>query len=418
MGLLNGLFEAGGAIYGMDKNIKNVEAVGDQALADARSYGAGFQQDTAFKPFTVTSGLGNTSVGANGGTTSTLSADQQTLQSLLQSQGTGFLNNTADLGSLYNTANNEYGLGNTITRGNEVLSNVGGVFDTLGIGYNGTREDNLISKLQGGDSARGQELTNILQGGGNTGQDIFNQLQAMQAPSQNRDQLALEQRLFNQGRGGVSTAQYGGTPEQFALSKAQEEARLGAAVQARQFANQEQQVRSDQAFRAMQLAGQEQQINSGQALAGIQQGQSEANMYGDMAFRGNEQGLQQLNAESAARQAAGIQAMQAQQQQYGLGQSLIDQSYRPNNELINQLNPAIDLAGLAELGQRQGAQLAAALSEAGLQARTEQQGIAADLKASQISGISGLVNSGTNALGQKGNSGTGLFNNILSTLFG
>ena len=418
MGLLNGLFEAGGAIYGMDKNIKNVEAVGDQALADARSYGAGFQQDTAFKPFTVTSGLGNTSVGANGGTTSTLSADQQTLQSLLQSQGTGFLNNTADLGSLYNTANNEYGLGNTITRGNEVLSNVGGVFDTLGIGYNGTREDNLISKLQGGDSARGQELTNILQGGGNTGQDIFNQLQARQAPSQQRDQLALEQRLFNQGRGGVSTALYGGTPEQFALSKAQEEARLGAAVQARQFANQEQQVRSDQAFRAMQLAGQEQQINSGQALAGIQQGQSEANMYGDMAFRGNEQGLQQLTAESAARQAAGIQAMQAQQQQYGLGQSLIDQSYRPNNELINQLNPAIDLAGLAELGQRQGAQLAAALSEAGLQARTEQQGIAADLKASQISGISGLVNSGTNALGQKGNSGTGLFNNILSTLFG
>lgn len=56
-------------------------------------------------------------------------------------------------------------------------------------------------------------------------QQIFNRLQAMTSPGQERERLALENRLFNQGRGGVSTAAYGGTPEQLAMAKAIEEQR-------------------------------------------------------------------------------------------------------------------------------------------------------------------------------------------------
>jgi hypothetical protein len=56
-------------------------------------------------------------------------------------------------------------------------------------------------------------------------QQIFNRLQAMTSPGQERERLALENRLFNQGRGGVSTAMYGGTPEQLAMAKAIEEQR-------------------------------------------------------------------------------------------------------------------------------------------------------------------------------------------------
>jgi len=56
-------------------------------------------------------------------------------------------------------------------------------------------------------------------------QQIFNRLQAMTSSGQEREALELENRLFNQGRGGVSTAMYGGTPEQLARAKAVEEQR-------------------------------------------------------------------------------------------------------------------------------------------------------------------------------------------------
>jgi hypothetical protein len=76
-------------------------------------------------------------------------------------------------------------------------------------------------------------------------QQIFNRLQAMTSPGQERERLALENRLFNQGRGGVSTAMYGGTPEQLAIAKAIEEQRstnvFGAMQQS--MAEQEQKAR-------------------------------------------------------------------------------------------------------------------------------------------------------------------------------
>lgn len=397
MGFLSGALEAGGAIYGMDENIKNVEQVGEDALASARQYGAGFQQDTAFKPFTVTSGLGSSAVNAQGGVTQTLGAEQADIQNLLQSQANSFLGTQSPtLGGLYNQGVDQFGVTGTAGRSGEILGGLDATLSGLGLGRSNQREQDLMSILQGG-------------GGAGREQDIFNQLMAVQQPSQQRDQLALEQRLFNQGRGGVNTAMYGGTPEQFAMAKAQEEARLGASVQARQLSNQEQQVAS------------------GQALQAIQQGQAETNMFANMGLTGNQQALQQLQAESGANQAAAQQALATQGQQFNIGQSLLDQSYRPNQELINQLEPGVNLANIAGLGQRQGAELAAALSEAGLQARTAQQGIAGNLKASQIEAISQMLNSGTNAAGNYGNqqiaagntSGAGGFlNQVLSGLFG
>ena len=397
MGFLSGALEAGGAIYGMDENIKNVEQVGEDALASARQYGAGFQQDTAFKPFTVTSGLGSSAVNAQGGVTQTLGAEQADIQNLLQSQANSFLGTQSPtLGGLYNQGVDQFGVTGTAGRSGEILGGLDATLSGLGLGRSKQREQDLMSILQGG-------------GGVGREQDIFNQLMAVQQPSQQRDQLALEQRLFNQGRGGVSTSMYGGTPEQLAMAKAQEEARLGASVQARQLANQEQQVAS------------------GQALQAIQQGQAETDMFANMGLTGNQQALQQLQAESGANQAAAQQALATQGQQFNIGQSLLDQSYRPNQELINQLQPGVNLANIAGLGQRQGAELAAALSEAGLQARTGQQEIAGNLKASQIEAISQMINSGTNAAGNYGNqqiaagntSGAGGFlNQVLSGLFG
>jgi hypothetical protein len=69
-------------------------------------------------------------------------------------------------------------------------------------------------------------------------QEIYDQIQAATAPQQMAERLGLEERLAAQGRLGVQTAQFGGTPEQLAMEKAQQQtmaqARLNAAQQARQ----------------------------------------------------------------------------------------------------------------------------------------------------------------------------------------
>ena len=63
-------------------------------------------------------------------------------------------------------------------------------------------------------------------------QDIYGRIRATQTPEEQRQRLAQEERLAAQGRLGVRTAQFGGTPEQFAMDKAQAEARNTAMLQA------------------------------------------------------------------------------------------------------------------------------------------------------------------------------------------
>jgi len=72
-------------------------------------------------------------------------------------------------------------------------------------------------------------------------QEVYNRMRGAMLPEEERQRLALEERLFNQGRSGIRTSMFGGTPEQLALAKAQEEAKYGAMLNAMQFAGQEQQ---------------------------------------------------------------------------------------------------------------------------------------------------------------------------------
>lgn len=79
---------------------------------------------------------------------------------------------------------------------------------------------------------------------------LFGQMQQSLAPQQERDRLALEERLAAQGRLGVNTAMYGGTPDEFKLNKAQQEAMNQAYFGSRQAALGEQKQAADlgQAF--------------------------------------------------------------------------------------------------------------------------------------------------------------------------
>jgi hypothetical protein len=103
-------------------------------------------------------------------------------------------------------------------------------------------------------------------------QDVYNRMRAAMSPEEERQRLALEQRMAAQGRTGVRTAQFGGTPEQLALAKAQEEARNSAMLNAMQFAGQEQQ-RQSQLGTGMLAAG---YVPQAQLLSALQPGMSAA----------------------------------------------------------------------------------------------------------------------------------------------
>jgi hypothetical protein len=65
-------------------------------------------------------------------------------------------------------------------------------------------------------------------------EELYNQMRAIQRPEEQRDRLAMEQRLFNQGRMGVSSAAYGGaSPELLAQEQAIQDNMLKANLAAR-----------------------------------------------------------------------------------------------------------------------------------------------------------------------------------------
>jgi len=92
---------------------------------------------------------------------------------------------------------------------------------------------------------------------------VYEQLRALQSPEEERQRLALEQRMAAQGRTGVRTAQFGGTPEQLAMAKAQAEALNQASLMAMQQSGAEQQ-------QALQRAASLQGLTSGMFGMGTQ----------------------------------------------------------------------------------------------------------------------------------------------------
>ena len=92
---------------------------------------------------------------------------------------------------------------------------------------------NVEQALQGGMFGQAQGLVGE---GTASAADLFSQLQAAQAGEAERARLGLEQRLAAQGRLGVGTAMYGGTPEQLALEKALQERTAANWLQAQQLA--------------------------------------------------------------------------------------------------------------------------------------------------------------------------------------
>jgi hypothetical protein len=103
-------------------------------------------------------------------------------------------------------------------------------------------------------------------------QQVFQRMMDSINPQRERERLALEERLQGQGRLGVQTSMFGGTPEGLAMAKAQEEAYSRNMLGAMEFAGQEQSRQA--ALGAGMLASS--YIPQAQLLSGLQPGMTAA----------------------------------------------------------------------------------------------------------------------------------------------
>ncbi len=358
-------------IFADRSGVEAYQDIANQSYTDAQSAATNLSAQSQFKPFTVTSSLGDVNTTATGGSQYNLTPQQQAIANQLTSAGTGAIANARPVEEAYSMLQGDFGVGGAGANTNNILGNLQGQLGAAGLDpTNRTREADLVSMLTGGPS---QDDIGA----------IYNQMEAIQAPQRERDALNLEQRLFGQGRSGVRSAMYGGTPEELAMAKAREEAMAG------------------NAFAARQMANQEYQQDVANTLRGVQQAQAETGMLGQLGMQGAQMGLQQAGQQSAANQAAAQQALAYQAQQAGLGMDYLQSSYIPQQQLMSLLNPSINLANIAGTGQRQGAEIASNLIQAGLNNRTEAQGTAGNLEQSYVQGLANLLggNAQTNQMG-------------------
>jgi len=206
-------------------------------------------------------------------------------------------------------------------------------------------------------------------------QEVYNRIRGLQTPDEERQRLALEERLANQGRLGVQTSMFGGTPEAFALAKAQAEARNQAAFAATEQAQQEQ-LRRAELGRAFQEAG----IGSARAeqeLAGGQFG------LGFQAATGGLGALQAIQDAYSQREQRGIQSLQS--------------SYLPQAAQLSMLSPAINIASLQDVARRQAGEYALEADLANLNALIGQKTGLANLYSGMFGGAGGLLSAGANS---------------------
>lgn len=236
-------------------------SIGERGLVGAGQIAEEAFARSQFKPFTVTTGTGS-SIGV--GVPAPGSFDQMgreaRIQQLMETQGLtreqamanqrasqmrGFdINNDGVVTNQEFAAARNAGLTGTPTSGGAAGGAGGGAFTGAGPMIGPNIQTVLSPEQQAISSGAFTDaqtlLGNVVQDRSAREQEIFDRIRATQEAEEERNRLALEERLFNQGRLGVRTSMFGGTPEQLALAKAEEEARNRASLLAIQQAQAEQ----------------------------------------------------------------------------------------------------------------------------------------------------------------------------------
>ena len=458
---LGGLLRGGASYYLGSQNIRDAQQLGRDTQAGAAALATAAQLGSEFKPYTVTSGLANVGTTAAGGFDINLSPEQQALQSGLLG---GAQTLSGNLGGQYNPRAGQIGqqayrqaqqqLGKATSFDPSLATPrgaIGGIFgQQLGQYGQPTGMEGLTQAGLGGAMAQfnaaGQpaDLQALRQQYGNlalqAGQgllsspeqrqsDIYESIRATQRPEEERASMRLQEQLLGQGRAGISTDAYGGTPEQLAMAKAQAEAGNSAALMARQQAmsEQEQAMANAQTLTGLtsDLAGRGSDLET----AGINRGSSLANVGLAGQEAGQQMSQQQLNnliSLQNADQNAALQQQALQSGNFNLGSGLfglggdaaqlptqlqgqdltnvvnmMSAGYMPQQEALAMLTGSAVPAGFADIGRRTGVELGSQLNTAGLEARLGAEDLANRLQLQQgQSAIDALLGQSVNPMQQ------------------
>ena len=314
MGLISSLM---GEIIGKDVDLGDLYTglgtAGSQAQVAAGQLATQLPGMTAFRPFTVSSGTSQVMATPEGGFNIGLSPAAQAQQDVLRRQANYYLTQPVQ----------------------------------------GVNELGQLGQMAGGLGA--QFMNQAAMPTGMREAQLYGLMRGMQMPEEQRQQLALEERLAQQGRLGVQTAQYGGTPEQLAFEKARQEAQNQAALMA---------IQQGQAQQA-------QQAGLGTQYAGL---------------------MSQL-----AGQGMGLQQMQ---QQLGLG--AMGASYLPEQQALGMLGAAAPYVSIADIARRQGAGLFGETAMSGLDAylagRLGQANLVGGIVPGVVQGVGNLASTTVEAI--------------------
>ena len=336
---------------GVNESVGRLQSLGEAGLNDYTNLGKVASKDIQFNPYTLTSSLGKTQVGADGSITSSLTPGMQS----------NVTDATKAQGGMYDFT----GLPNTSALTQGALTGANTQLGQVGAG----QED--LAGLRTGYGTAAQKMTGML--GGDTtsmANKLFQQQQAMRQPAQQREALELQNRLLSQGRLGIQTDAYGGTSEQLARNKAVQEQQSADAFNSM---TQAEQMATSQQARALGLG------NATSLLAAQQQ----ALKTGDIA---NTQGLFNVGA-SAANLPLDMQGKQVAQ----AGQ-LQQQALAPAAAQLQQVQASGTLGQQAgDLAAKQGG-LFADVVGAGLQERLTAESAAAATRTKQYDSILKAVN--------------------------
>jgi len=350
MGILSDLL-GGVALDLYDEIPTQIKAIYDPTVDGYETLPEITADDITFQPFTVTGPTGSIKGDAEG-TEYILGDRGKALQSALESQALSRFGTTP------------VGAGQLGTAGQQLL----------GVGQQqlGASPFGLAGQQQAAQQAFGLGSQFMGQAGmpmAGREQEVYDRIRATQLGEEERQRLALEERLFAQGRGGVRTAMFGGTPEQLAMAQAQEQAQNQASLMAMQQAQQEQQ---QQAALGSQFAG----LGSGlasqrQALDAAQQARAMQALQGGMGLMTGGLGLEEA--------------------QQGIGLSALQGAYIPQAAMLSAFSPALNVASMSDVARRQMGQYGLEAQLANLEADVGRRLGLAELYGGMFTGAGSLV---------------------------
>jgi hypothetical protein len=361
--------------------------MGSDAAAQMGELAGQLQQDSAFKGYGVQTGLGTTTVGADGSMNLGVGANQAQLDAAASQMGAG--------NEAYGAAHAGFGsAGGGFGAAQAGLSGMGThAMTTQGTNAMGQSQAGLAG-MQSGMLSHAQQAANNAMGMdvGAREAEIYNRGMAMQQPGLDAQRAQQQAREHAMGRGGMRGSQYGGTAEDAATARAQAQAQNEMSYQSMAQAQSEMmnQANMSNMFGQQGMAASNAQQQYGTALAGI--GQNETSMeqarYGMMTQNSSAQ------ANAAAQQAAAannqIQSALAQQQG----------AYSDYDRQLAALQLGQGNASMAQTGQLTGAGYAAQLGmggiEAEINANTAANNLFGDMYGAGMSAIGGIGDNGGN----------------------